>query len=277
MAAENDQEVFWNTEGGESWVEHIERLEAMLSDLSAHLIKHAAPRAGEQVLDIGCGGGLTTSAIAEAVGSGGSVLGVDISEVILRVARERFAHMGNLGFTTADAGVFPFDAGVYDLITSRFGVMFFPDPEAAFSNICRAGKSGGRMVFICWRGLQENPWMGAPVAAAFSVLAPPEKPDPGAPGPFSLADPDRVRQIMSSAGFIDIKLSAIDEPVNLGALEAALDFMTMMGPAAEPLKEAPAAQRADAIAAMRAALEEKNTSDGVVMPSAVWQVEAAIA
>jgi SAM-dependent methyltransferase len=277
MATQNDQEVFWNTEGGERWVESIDRLEGMLSTLSARLIEQAAPRAGERVLDIGCGGGITSSAIAAAVGADGEVLGADISEVILDVARKRFTDLANLGFTTADAGVFPFDAGRYDLITSRFGVMFFPDPETAFSNIYKAGKSGGRMVFLCWRGLPENPWMGAPVAAAFSVLPAPEKPDPGAPGPFSLADPDRVRRIMDSAGFVDVELTAIDEPLNVGTVDAALDFMTKMGPAAEPLKDAPPDQRAAAIAAMRAALEQGETADGVVMPSAVWLVEARIA
>jgi SAM-dependent methyltransferase len=277
MAAENDQEIFWNEEGGARWVENIDRLEAMLSDLSARLIAHAAPRVGEQVLDIGCGGGVTSAAIAAAIGASGAVLGADISEVILNVARQRYAPVANLRFATADAGVFPFEPGCYDLITSRFGVMFFSDPTAAFSNIHRAGKSGGRIVYACWRSLAENPWMAAPVAAAFSVLPAPEKPDPEAPGPFSFADPDRVRRIMGEAGFVDIELTPVDEPLNLGALEQALDFLTKIGPAAEPLKEAPAARRADAIAAMRAAFEEKNSAEGVVMPSASWLVEARIA
>jgi SAM-dependent methyltransferase len=276
MAADNEQADFWNEEGGERWVENIERLETMLSSLSARLIAQAAPRSGEQVLDIGCGGGVTSAAIAEATGDSGGVVGADISEIILNVARGRYAHMTNLEFTTADAGTFAFEAGGYDLITSRFGVMFFPDPDVAFSNIYRAGKSGGRIVFLCWRALPENPWMGAPVAAAFTVLTPPEKPEPGAPGPFSLADPERVRRILGGAGFVDVKLSPIDETVNLGEVEPALDFMTKMGPAADPLKDAPADLRTKAIAAMRAVLEEKNTEHGVVMPSAVWLVEAWI-
>lgn len=276
MSGENEQEAFWNEEGGERWVENIERLEAMLTGLSARLLQHAAPKSGERVLDIGCGGGVTSAAIAEATGPEGRVVGADISEVILQVARQRFAHMANLEFATADAGVFPFEAGSYDLITSRFGVMFFPDPDLAFSNINRAGKSGGRMVFACWRGLPENPWMGAPVAAAFSVLTPPEKPEPGAPGPFSLADPERLKQILGGAGFVDVELRAVDELLNLGDLEPALDFMTKMGPAADPLKEAPADVRDEAIAAMRAALEAGKTAEGIVMPGAIWIVEAGI-
>lgn len=276
MTAETEEERYWNEEGGERWVEHIERLEAMLTPLSARLIAGAAPGIGEHVLDIGCGGGVTSAASASAVGTSGNVVGADISAVILEVARARYADMKNLEFATADAGTFAFESGRFDLITSRFGVMFFPDPSAAFGNLYRAGKPGGRMVFVCWRPLKENPWMGAPVAAAFSVLTPPEKPDPFAPGPFSLADADRVREIMSGAGFHDITLTPIDEPLNLGELDAALDFHAKMGPAAEPLSEAPADKRAEAISAMRAALAANETPDGVVMPSAVWLVEARI-
>lgn len=276
MAMENKQDDFWNEEGGERWVENIDRVEAMLSGLSAHLLSKAAPRAGEHVLDIGCGGGVTSEALASAVGSSGHVLGADISKVILKVARERYAKVANLKFMTADAEVFPFDPESYDLITSRFGVMFFADPEVAFRNIYRAGKPGARIVYLCWRSLPENPWMGAPAAAAFTVITPPEKPAPGTPGPFSLADPDRVTHIMGSAGFTDIKFTAIDEPVNLGEVDQVLHFMTALGPAAEPLKAASEADHAAALAAMRVTLAEHDTPNGVIMPSAIWVVEAAI-
>jgi len=277
MAEVFEKDDFWNEEGGERWVEHIDRVEAMISGLSEHLQAHAAAQPGEKVLDIGCGGGVTSAALARAVGSAGHVLGADISEVILKVARERYAGVANLELKTADAEVFPFESNRFDLITSRFGVMFFADPEAAFRNICSAGKPGARMVFICWRSLRENPWMGAPAAAAFTILTPPEKPEPGTPGPFSLEDTERVTKIMSAAGFTDIKFTAIDEPVNLGELEPALQFMTAMGPATEPLKAASDREREAATEAMRAVLAENDTPDGVIMPSATWVVEARIA
>lgn len=276
MAEVFEKDEFWNKEGGERWVEHIDRLEAMISGLSKHLQVHAAAQPGEEVLDIGCGGGVTSVALAQAVGSSGHVLGADISEVILKVARERYAGVANLEFKTADAEVFPFEPQRFDVITSRFGVMFFADPQAAFSNIHRAGKSGSRMVFMCWRTLKENPWMGAPAAAAFTILTPPEKPEPGTPGPFSLEDTDRVTKIMSTAGFTDIKFTAIDELVNLGELEAVLQFMATMGPATEPLKAASESDRAAAISTMRACLAKHNTPEGVIMPSATWVVEAQI-
>ncbi|MFT4582479.1 MAG: SAM-dependent methyltransferase [Gammaproteobacteria bacterium] len=276
MSKNNDQEEFWNADGGKRWVEDIDRLESMLSGLSDKLISSVAAKEGESALDVGCGGGITSAAIASAVGAKGSVLGVDISEVILNVARTRFGKVGNLTFATADAAEFPFEANQYDVITSRFGVMFFPQPDVAFSNLRRAGKSDARMVFICWRALAENPWMGAPAAAAFTTLTPPEKPAPGTPGPFSLADPQHVKQLMGAAGFIDIKLSPIDEKLNLGKVDDALGFMTKLGPAAQPLREATEDQRQVAIAAMRGVLESNSTDEGVLMSGAVWLVEAKI-
>jgi SAM-dependent methyltransferase len=276
MTKPNEQDDFWNEEGGQSWVDNIDRVEAMISGLSAHLLAHAAPSAGEQVLDIGCGGGVSSAALARTVGPTGQVLGADISEIILNVARSRFTDTTNLTFTTADAEVFPFSAKTYDLITSRFGVMFFADPDAAFRNIYQAGKPGARMVYLCWRALPENPWMGTPAAAAFTILTPPENPAPGTPGPFSLADPDRVTNIMQAAGFTDIKFTPVDEPVNLGQLDPVLQFMTTMGPAAEPLKGASDADRSAALAAMRSALAQYDTADGVIMPSAIWVVEASL-
>ncbi|HCU90222.1 MAG TPA: SAM-dependent methyltransferase, partial [Gammaproteobacteria bacterium] len=221
-----------------------------------------------------CGGGITSAALAAAVGPRGEVLGADISETILKVARSRYENIANLKFTTADAEVFSFVPQNYDLITSRFGVMFFASPNAAFRNIHQTAKPSGRMVYICWRTLVENPWMGAPAAAAFTVLPPPEKPEPGTPGPFSLADPKLTTKIMADAGFRDIKFTPVDEPVNLGEIEPVLHFMTTMGPAAEPLKSATDADREAALAAMRVTLEQHNTKDGVIMPSAIWVVEA---
>jgi SAM-dependent methyltransferase len=276
VSKNKDQEEFWTTEGGKRWVADIDRLESMLSGLSDTLISNVAAKEAQCVLDVGCGGGITSAAIAAAVGAKGSVLGVDISEVILDVARTRYAKVENLEFATADAAEFPFEPNQYDLITSRFGVMFFPEPDVAFSNLFRTGKSGARMVFICWRALAENPWMGAPAAAAFTIVAPPEKPAPGTPGAFSLADPQHLKQILGAAGFVDISLSPVEEKLNLGNVDDALGFMTTLGPAAQPLREATEEQRRLAIAAMRQVLESNNTDGGVVMPGAVWLVEAKI-
>lgn len=277
MRDENPEAAYWNETGGERWVENIDRLETMLAVMNRHLLERAAPQTGERVLDIGCGGGVTSAAFADAVGGAGHVDGADISAVILEVARKRYAERTNLEFITADAGVYAFEPASCDLITSRFGVMFFPAPVRAFANLRRAARPGGRLVFLCWRSLPENPWMGVPAAAAFSVLPRPEKPDPDAPGPFSLADPEKVERILREAGFHDITLSPVDAMLNLGEFSAALDFMTKMGPTAEPLKEAEPELRETAIAAMRAAMEPHVTAQGLIMPAATWLVEARIA
>lgn len=278
MAADNDQNVYWNEKGGERWVRYIDHLEQMLTGFSEVLIERLAPRPGEHILDIGCGGGPTSAAIADAVGPSGRVLGVDISSVILEVARARHGGRGNLELVLADAGEHAFEPGAFDAVTSRFGVMFFHAPEAAFRNIHAAARAGARLVFICWRQMEENPWMGAAAQAAFSVLPPPEPPDPEAPGPFAFADAERVRRILTEAGFTGIALEPVDQTIRLGPLEHALDWLINMGPAADALQEAAPAEREAAIAAMRAALAAGETAEGVVaFPGATWLVTARAA
>ncbi len=273
-ATNNDQETFWNEEGGERWVEHIDHLETMLTTLSKHLIAAVDAQAAERVLDVGCGGGSTAMAYAKTVGESGYVLGVDISEVILRVARERYNAQQNLHFEQADAGRYAFTQPKFDVLASRFGVMFFPDPIAAFTNLRTAAKPAARLVFLCWRELNENPWMAIPSAAAFSVVPAPPKPEPGTPGPFSLATPVRIREILTTAGFGDIAVEKVDEAVNIGTIDSALDLMSAMGPAAASLREAGAAEKKKALSAMREALVAYETPNGVIMDGATWLVRA---
>ncbi len=274
MPETNPEAAYWNEAGGERWVANIDRVESMLEVLNPHLFARAAPTAGEHVLDIGCGGGVTSAAIADRVGPSGSVLGADISAPILAVARSRYPARKNLRFVTVDAGTHAFAPAGFDLVTSRFGVMFFPDPPAAFRNLRAATKPDGRLVFMCWQAIEQNPWMGVPVAAAFSVLPRPEKPDPDAPGPFSLADPDKLQRVLATAGFTGIVINPVQEHLTLGDPGETLDFMTKMGPAAEPLMAASDDERVRAVDAMREALGPFATPDGVVMPGAAWLVEA---
>ncbi|MEQ8231998.1 MAG: class I SAM-dependent methyltransferase [Gammaproteobacteria bacterium] len=271
-----DQATFWNEDGGRRWVAHIDQLERMLGGLSSVLLAAVDARPGEHVLDVGCGGGPTSNALARAVGTGGRVLGVDISAVILEVARRRSQHIDNLAFETADAAAYPFEPDSFDVVTSRFGVMFFPEPHAAFRNLRGALRPDGRLCFMCWRGIDENPWMGAPAKAAFSVIPPPEKPAPGTPGPFAFADPARVRDILDSAGFADIALEAVDQPITLGTVDEALEWLTNMGPAATPLAEAGPDARAAAREAMREVLVAHDTPQGVTLAGATWLVSARV-
>ncbi len=271
-----DQATFWNEEGGRRWVAHIDQLERMLAGLSTVLVDAVGAQPGERVLDVGCGGGPTSNAYARAVGDAGRVLGVDISAVILEVARQRARHIPNLEFATADAATHAFEPASFDVVTSRFGVMFFPDPHGAFGNIRRAVRAGGRLCFMCWRGIDENPWMGAPAKAAFSVIPPPEKLPPGSPGPFAFADPAHVRDILASAGFVDIELSPHEHRITLGTVDEALEWLTNMGPAATPLAEAGPDARAAAREAMRELLVRHDTPQGVTLDGATWLVRARV-
>jgi len=267
-----DQAAYWNEDGGRRWVANIERVERMLQPLADELLALAAPAPGERVLDVGCGGGLTSGAFAAAVAPAGRVLGVDVSAVILDVARERFHATPNLEFALGDAAVM--SLADYDIVTSRFGVMFFPEPVPAFANLRRALRANGRLAFICWRSLDENPWMGVSTRAAFTVLPRPEPTPPGAPGPFAFADAARLRGILEQAGFAGISIEPLDRVLDLGTLDDALAQMTRMGPAAAAFTAAPSDVQQAAARAMRAALEEHAAGGTVRMPSGTWLVRA---
>ena len=269
-----DQPTYWNEEGGRRWVENIQRVECMIEPLSAQLLRHAAPRAGEQVLDVGCGGGVTSAAYATEVGPSGQVLGLDVSAVILAVARERYAAIANLSFALGDAATMPLDAESFDLVSSRFGLMFFADPVAAFTNLRVALRLGGRLAFICWRALDENPWMADCTRAAFTVLPRPEPQPPTAPGPFAFADAARLRDILGQSGYTDISIEPLNHLLDLGSIDDAVRQMTRMGPAASTFSTASAADQAAVVAAIRAALTPHLNGASVRMASATWLVSA---
>ena len=271
-----DQPTWWNEEGGRRWVQNIQRVERMIEPLSARLLQHAAPRPGERVLDVGCGGGVTSAALARAVGPSGRVLGVDVSAVILDVARERFRSIGNLEFALGDAAMMPLERGGMDLLVSRFGVMFFADPAAAFAHLRTALAPGGRLAFICWRALDQNPWMAECVRAAFTVLPRPESQPPHAPGPYAFADDVRLRDILGASGYGAIRIDPLDHPLDLGSLDDAVVQMTRMGLAASAFAAASPAEQQAATAAVRAALEPHAVGDTVRMASATWLVSARI-
>ena len=268
----SDQATYWNEDGGRRWVANIARVERMLQPLADELLALAAPASGERALDVGCGGGLTSAAFARAVAPAGRVLGLDVSAVILDVARERFKDTPNLEFALGDAATMAL--ADYDLVTSRFGVMFFPAPIAAFSNLRRALRGDGRLAFICWRSLDENPWMAVPTRAAFTVLPRPEPTPPGAPGPFAFADGDRLRDILEQAGFGAVSIEPFDRTLDLGTPDDALEQMTRMGPAAAAFTAAAVSEQRAAADAIRAALEAHVVGGTVHMPSATWLVRA---
>ena len=270
----NDQATFWNEDGGRRWAAHSDATDLRLAAMSEVLLARVAARPGERVLDIGCGAGQTSALLAQAVGAGGRVTALDVSRVTLDVAERRYADVPNLEFLLADAATHPFAPARYDVLASRLGVMFFHDPPAAFANLHRALVPGGRLCFLCWRRLDENPWMGLAARAAFTVLPVPPRPAPGTPGPFAFADAARVEGILAAGGFREVNFEAVDRPVDLGTLDHAMAWLTSMGPAAQPLREADAALRAQAEAAMRDALGAAATDGRVILGGAAWVVSA---
>lgn len=263
---------YWNAAAGQTWVELNDALDRQLAPLGDAALAALAARLGERILDIGCGAGATTAVLAAAVGPAGAVTGVDVSLPLLEHARKRGSAAG---FVEADAQTADLGEGAFDALFSRFGVMFFEDPAAAFTNLRRALKPGGRLAFVCWRGLADNGWMREPIMAAIPLLPPLPQADPLAPGPFAFADPERVRGILGEAGFTAVAVEPFDTPLSTGGdLDAAVTMALKVGPLGRALADNPG-NTAKVVEAVRAALARYVTPEGVRMPAAVWIVTAS--
>jgi SAM-dependent methyltransferase len=258
-----------------AWAEVREPLELQLAPLGRPALTALAPRSGESVLDIGCGGGETALDLARAVAPDGRVVGIDVSPAVLALARRAAQGCERVRFVQADAQLFPFEPASFDAAFSRFGVMFFADPIAAFVNIRRSLRPAGRLAFVCWRALEENPLDVLPLKAAAAHLPPQPAHDPGAPGPFAFADPKRVRSILERAGFGEIAIVARDELVGSGDLETMLAVCTRVGALGKILRENPQL-RAAALPAVHSALAAHDGPDGVKLNAAIWIVTARV-
>jgi len=267
----SDPATYWNGSAGDTWVAMADQLDRELETLGHAVFERARVAPGDRVLDIGCGTGRTSAQLAERVGPTGTVTSVDISAPMLALARARHPH---LTFVEADAQTHPFAEASADVAVSRFGVMFFPDPIAAFANIARALVPGGRLAFVCWRPAEENPIMTVPLSAALAAgISPPAPKDPNAPGPFAFADSERVAKILHEAGFVEISHEANDERIGNSSFEDTLELSLRVGPLGAMIREQPEL-RDQAIDAVRAALETYRVGDVVLMPSATWFVTA---
>lgn len=225
---------FWNGEGGEKWLRFQGNIENGFYHFGQEAIAAAVLELGEYVLDIGCGWGNTSFEIAWAVGPFGGVKGIDISDIILNqtLDRERSAIRYNVDFECADAQSYSFEQKSFDVVYSRFGVMFFNNPVEAFKNIRNALKPSGRMSFICWQPIDANEWVSLPLSIAAKYVPLPPKPNPAAPGGFSFGDPNRVKSILKNAGFVDIEITRFNTTFNVGKnIDEAVTFLTHIGPA----------------------------------------------
>lgn len=229
---------------------------------------------GESVLDIGCGCGQTSLELAQRVGPTGRVVGVDISEPMLKRARERADHakQKNAEFVRTDAQVHPFSTE-FDLLFSRFGVMFFDDPGAAFVNLANALKPGGRLTFLCWQGIEHNPWLRVPLMAVADHIELPPPPPPESPGPMAFANVDRLEALFADAGFEGIESEAFRTEVLLAggsSLEAATQFLLEIGPVGRIASEAPPETRHRIRNAVRDAIAPSAGPNGVTLGAGMW-------
>lgn len=238
-----DQTEYWNGERGQAWVARADQFDAQLEVYALKAVAALAPQPGDTVIDIGCGAGATTIEAARAVGSHGRVVGMDISAPMLALARSRVASEGfsNVDLVEADAQTAapPLEHPATGAV-SRFGVMFFEDPVAAFANIARMIRPEGRFAFVCWAEPQFNEWITEPSMAVADIVPPVFPEDPLAPGPFAFADAERVERLLEDAGWVDILVEDVADPLYLGgpgSVEHAVDFVlggtAMAGPLAE--------------------------------------------
>ena len=275
--ANADQIEFWSGPAGEKWADGQEKLDEMLAPFGLAVMDTVKVGLGERAIDVGCGCGATSLALGERVGLLGSVLGVDVSGPMLRRAGERAGQTGasNLSFAMADASTYAFEPAAADLVFSRFGVMFFRNPDEAFANLRRALRPEGRLGFVCWRALDYNSWVKLPREAALKHLPAPEPVGPDEPGPFAFADADRVTGILRATGFRDIVMEPHDGKVRFGGnLDEVVEFVTELGPTSRLIADAEGEARDAATAEIREALRPHHNGDAVHLDAATWIVTA---
>ncbi len=274
-----DMRNFWNGDGGEKWLRFQETMDTNFMPFGRRAMAAAAILPGERVLDVGCGCGDTSHELARCVGPDGRVLGIDISEPILARAMSRTKSVteGNVDFECGDAQVLRLEAGAYDVVFSRFGVMFFDDPVAAFKNLRRGLKSGGRIAFVCWQPAKDNEWVSTSLGVVANHAPLPTPPGPEKPGGLSFGDPERVNRILTASGYTGVAIDGFETPFTVGSnVDEAVAFLTQMGPASGAIAQSGAGEtiKSRIAADLGVALGPYETELGVTMGSATWVVTA---
>lgn len=283
VVANSEQERFWNQVAGPVWVANEIEIEDHTRPFGDAALQVAGPLDGEAVLDVGCGCGSTTVALAHAVGGSGSVLGIDLSAPMLARAEQRASASaaGRTEFRRLDAQVADLGAAAFDLVFSRFGVMFFADPVAGFANLRRALRPQGRLVFCCWQASSANPWMSLVNRAALQAFDLPAPPPEG-PGPFALADAARTTALLRSAGFGTVEAHSDARQVHLGRGQSLEDWVhgrLLMGPARPSYLDAPPEHQREVRATIAGQLvghlaDPEDPEGGLLMEGAAWVVHA---
>ncbi len=280
--ANQEQAEFWSEQGGRTWSQNDAFLDESFADVLAHLLEVASLQPGENVLDIGCGTGLSTIRAGQAVGAHGSATGADIAEQTLTRAREQSAEMNaqNVSFQCADAQSHAFAQNHHDAVISRFGVMFFADPVAAFANIASGVKPGGRMIFMTWGSVKENPWFSVPRDVAVARLGPVEPTPPNAPGPMGLSDRAYTEDVFKRAGLVEVSITSV--AIDLTPPGSASDlgeFATRLGPASRILmeKDGTESDKTAIVEGVTERFKAYETTSGMRVPAMFNRIEARVA
>lgn len=297
----SEQIAYWNGDGGRKWAERDDAMAGVLAPISDALLARVAPRRARTALDVGCGGGSNTLQLLQHLDNPTHILGIDVSAPLLEVARARVAERGaapprtalpqtalprtapprtappRIEFLHADAAAHDFGDLRFDLLFSRFGVMFFDDPVAAFAQLRRAVHRNGRLVFCCWQTLGANPWTALPLKAALTVLPAPEPVAPHSPGPFAFADAAYVQAILARAGWSDARIEPYAPTLEFsveGGYEATVRELVNTGPVGRLLAPAEKPARDAVYKAARRALKDYYKGDTLALAGAVWFVTA---
>jgi SAM-dependent methyltransferase len=270
-----EQAAAWDGHEGDLWTEQADRYDRASRRIWQRFVEAQLVGRADRVLDVGCGAGGPTRDVARCAAEG-QVTGIDLSTRMLELARRKSTDEGldNVTFVRGDAQVFPFEPEAFDVAMSSFGTMFFNGPVAAYTNIGGGLRRGGALALLAWRTLQENEWLMA-LRGALAVGRELPTPPPDAPTPFSLAQPERVRRILGSAGFESVEFTPIDEPIDLGAdASDALGFAKTMGIVEGLTDGLDREARAKAMSNLADLFHERETADGVLITSAAWLITA---
>jgi len=269
-----EQAKRWNGPAGNAWVESQEMVDALFAPLEELLVEAFPAGQGGRVLDVGCGTGGTTVAVARRLGPGGRCVGVDISEPMVEAARARAEREGvAASFVRADAQDHVFGPPAFDAVVSRFGVMFFADPVRAFTNLRRAVRAGAVLRFVVWRDVAENPFMTTAERAAAPLVPDLPARDPDAPGQFALADADKVRRLLGASGWDGVGVRPVDAVCVMPEKELT-PYFSRFGPVGIALRDADEATRARVVPAVRTAFEPFVHGAEVRFTAACWQIDA---
>jgi SAM-dependent methyltransferase len=278
MATANGKQIcYWNEIAGPKWVKISDEMDARFTQITQALLEASRASPGMTLLDIGCGTGSVSALLAAQVGINGKITGVDISEPMLSVGRATHENIENLHFLNADAQTFDFGPASYDLIVSRFGVMFFDDPIAAFKNLQSALVEGGRLCFVAWASLAQNLHWSLPFEVVSQSLGAPEPKPVHAPGPMALADPDYITSILASAGFGNITIEPISVMIIGKTLLDETRIASLLGPSGALMEEKKANDEIRQILMSKIALVLRQFEgvDGVNLPATINLVTAS--